>query len=295
MSKEKVCPYCGKKDPKDKKGRPVIFCSKEHKRLYTKEKALRDIHYCCICGDVAVYCEKYYSWRKTCGKPECLKKAASNAQKLGVNKRKRIITIPKDEIIELYINQNMSRAEIAKYYKCSEANIKKYLRLNKIHKGIANRDVHTKNTKQKLHGNPKYVNVKKQKRTCLKKYGVTTNLCLCNSYKSKNYSKEELSWIKSFNNPNIISHYHIKIDKNKRIIVDGYDPNTNTILEFLGDYWHGNLNIYKPNQINKNNHKRMKTLYKETFDRFDMLKSLGYNVVYIWENDYRQHKEPQTY
>ena len=73
MSNEKVCPYCGKKDPKDKKGRPVIFCSKEHKRLYTKEKALSDTHYCCVCGEVAAYSEKYYCWRKTCGNPECKK------------------------------------------------------------------------------------------------------------------------------------------------------------------------------------------------------------------------------
>lgn len=295
MNTEKVCPYCGKKNPKDKRGRPVIFCSKEHRKLYTKERVIKDIHYCCICGEIAVYNEKYNRWRKTCGKPECQKKVASNAQKLGIIKRKRIIVIPKNEIIELYVKQNMSRADIAKHYKCSEANIKKYLRINKIHKGIVNRDVHTKSTKLKLHGNPRYVNVKKQRKTCLKKYGAVTNLCLYDGHKSNNFSKEEVDWIKSLNNTNIISHHIIKIENNKRIIVDGYDPTTNTVLEFLGDYWHGNLEVFKPNQINKSVHKRMKTLYKETFDRFDLIKSLGYNIIYIWENDYRQHKEPQTY
>ena len=53
--------------------------------------------------------------------------------------------------------------------------------------------------------------------------------------------------------------------------------------------------MFNPNKINKTMHKRMKTLYKETFDRFDLIKGLGYNIVYIWENDYKQHKNPKTY
>lgn len=294
MNVKNFCPYCGKENPKDKRGRSTVFCSSEHRKLYTKKKIQENIHYCNVCGKIADFDDKYLRWKKTCGSKECLKKAASNAQKIGVKNRKNI-SIKREDIVELYINQNMSRADIAKHYNCSEAYIKKYLRLNKIYKGIANRDIHTKHTKQILHGNPKYVNIKKQKETCLKKYGAPSNLCLYNGVKPKNSSKKEIDWIKSLNNPMIIPHHVIKIEKYKWVIVDGYDPITNTILEFLGDYFHGNPEIFNPNKINKTLHKRMKTLYRETFKRFDMLKSLGYDILYIWEKDYKDKKEPIKY
>ena len=53
--------------------------------------------------------------------------------------------------------------------------------------------------------------------------------------------------------------------------------------------------MFNPNKINKTLHKRMKTLYKETFERFDILKSLGYDILYIWEKDYKDKKEPIKY
>ena len=45
----------------------------------------------------------------------------------------------------------------------------------------------------------------------------------------------------------------------RQISVDGYDHTTNTIYEFLGDYYHGNPNLYKSNEYNKINHKTKKT------------------------------------
>jgi hypothetical protein len=37
----------------------------------------------------------------------------------------------------------------------------------------------------------------------------------------------------------------------KRKPVDGYDENTNTVYEYLGDYWHGNPEKFYPKDINR--------------------------------------------
>lgn len=284
------CLYCGKEDPRDKKNRPVLFCCKEHRKLFTETK----LHYCTICGKPALFDKKYRRWKKTCGNSSCIKTAARLAQKKGVENRNKLY-IPKDEIIELYIIKNKSRLELANHYNCSEATIKKYLKINRIIKGIKNRDIHTKATKQKLYGNPKYTNIKKQKQTCKKKYGVSCNLCLYKQIKPRNSSKIEIEWLKSLNIDTIILHHVINKRKYKTYIVDGFDPKTNTVYEFLGDYWHGNLDKYKPMQINKVSHKRMKTLNKQTFIRFDEIKKLGYKIIYIWESEYKQGKNPRVY
>jgi len=80
----------------------------------------------------------------------------------------------------------------------------------------------------------------------------------------------------------------LKINKK---LVDGYDSKTNTIYEFLGDFWHGNPIKFKDNDI----HPYMKQSYKhirnKTFEKLNYLKSLGYIVKYIWECDWKQFKK----
>jgi hypothetical protein len=73
--------------------------------------------------------------------------------------------------------------------------------------------------------------------------------------------------------------------------VDGYKPSAKIVYEFLGDYWHGNPDIYEMADVNKTTKKTFGALYKKTMDRIDELNTHGYTVVYIWENDYRQIKE----
>jgi hypothetical protein len=74
-------------------------------------------------------------------------------------------------------------------------------------------------------------------------------------------------------------------------LVDAFDENTNTIYEFLGDYWHGNPEIYNKNEINKVTKKTFGELYDFTFFyKFKKLKENGYNIKYIWENDWDNKK-----
>jgi hypothetical protein len=69
--------------------------------------------------------------------------------------------------------------------------------------------------------------------------------------------------------------------------VDGYDPSTKTVYEFLGDYWHGNPKKYKLDDLQHRRKVTFQTLLNETFNGFKKMKSFGYNVKYIWEMDWK--------
>ena len=72
--------------------------------------------------------------------------------------------------------------------------------------------------------------------------------------------------------------------------VDGYCKETNTIYEFHGDYWHGNPDVYLSDEINKTNKRTMGELYENTIQREQALRSLGYNLVVIWESEWKKQK-----
>ena len=72
--------------------------------------------------------------------------------------------------------------------------------------------------------------------------------------------------------------------------VDGFDPETNTVYEFLGDYWHGNPERFKSDKINEHNKKTFGELYEETVSRLRLLEKAGYKVIYVWEKDFKEGK-----
>ena len=67
----------------------------------------------------------------------------------------------------------------------------------------------------------------------------------------------------------------------------------NKVIEFYGDYWHANPEIYKKDDLIKMNNKKMIASDKWILDkkRIDALKELGYDVKIIWERDYLKNKE----
>ncbi|XP_052681401.1 uncharacterized protein LOC128162281 [Crassostrea angulata] len=71
--------------------------------------------------------------------------------------------------------------------------------------------------------------------------------------------------------------------------VDGYDPESNTVYEFYGCYWHGCPKCH-PELENENHPHRIDctygTLYEETLIREHHLREQGYQVVSIWEHDF---------
>lgn len=100
-------------------------------------------------------------------------------------------------------------------------------------------------------------------------------------------SKISQEWLAKLNIVNLVREFRIDI-KDKTFFVDGYDPVTNTVYEFYGDYWHGNPNMYSPDLVNKSLDKTFGSLYNSTMLREDLLKKAGYNLITIWESDYHE-------
>jgi len=68
---------------------------------------------------------------------------------------------------------------------------------------------------------------------------------------------------------------------------DGYCKETNTVYEFYGDKYHGNLQVYKADEILVNG-KTARQLYAKTLWREKQILSAGYNLVTIWESQYNK-------
>ena len=71
----------------------------------------------------------------------------------------------------------------------------------------------------------------------------------------------------------------------------------NKIIEFFGDFWHANPKIYEENEKLKyvNMIKIAKDVWKADQIRIDTLKSMGYDVLIVWESDYVEFPEDTVY
>ena len=75
----------------------------------------------------------------------------------------------------------------------------------------------------------------------------------------------------------------------KRLPVDGFCRNTNTVYEFQGCLWHGHRcwMTKKYNGVNPVNGKSLDELYQRTQDNIEYIKDPGYDVVEMWECQWR--------
>lgn len=87
-------------------------------------------------------------------------------------------------------------------------------------------------------------------------------------------------------NISLVRQFYIK---DLKVRIDAFDKINNICYEFLGDYYHGNPETTNEYDINFKSKKTMLELYIETFNRFDKIKSSGYNIIYIWESDYKNY------
>jgi len=63
---------------------------------------------------------------------------------------------------------------------------------------------------------------------------------------------------------------------------DGYCEETNTVYEFYGDYWHGNPNLFDD--------EKAKNRFEATTARENQIKKLGFNLISIWEEDFKNER-----
>jgi G:T-mismatch repair DNA endonuclease (very short patch repair protein) len=97
-----------------------------------------------------------------------------------------------------------------------------------------------------------------------------------------NVSKQETDWLDSLNINKEYRNPKLYIN-DKLIKPDAYIPETNTIYEFYGDYWHGNPNVFDLTATNEMAKKTFQELYSATMERAQLIKNAGYNLICIWE------------
>lgn len=106
-------------------------------------------------------------------------------------------------------------------------------------------------------------------------------------YCSKLVSKQEKEWLDSIGLP--MSNRNVRVTIGDRVFFpDGFDADKKIFYEFYGDYWHGNLKVYSPDDINKLNKVKFIELYHRTMEREEFIKSYGYQIVSMWESDWNQ-------
>jgi hypothetical protein len=97
-------------------------------------------------------------------------------------------------------------------------------------------------------------------------------------------SEAEVQYLDSLG---VSTRQHTIVIGNRTYRVDGYDPETNTVYEFLGDYWHGNPDVYGAEDVNPSNGRTFGNLYRDTQERLETLRLSGYKVIATWESDWK--------
>jgi hypothetical protein len=114
----------------------------------------------------------------------------------------------------------------------------------------------------------------------------------CPSCASVSFSKKQIMWLEYIIKTQGITIHHALnsgeiIIPNTNYRADGYCPETNTVYEFHGDAFHGNLTRYNASDIcHPYNNKTAQELYDDTMKKESEITSMGYNLVSIWESDF---------
>ena len=113
----------------------------------------------------------------------------------------------------------------------------------------------------------------------------------------KNYSQGQIEWLNCL----IIKKYPdmrhaLNHDKgeysipNSKYFADGYSKIKNTILEYHGDYYHGNPEFYNLEELNKRTKTTYGELYENTLQKQRFCEDSGYNYISIWESEWFRFK-----
>jgi hypothetical protein len=102
----------------------------------------------------------------------------------------------------------------------------------------------------------------------------------------------ETEWLDYLGLPNDKEHRNVFIKLGDRSIkADGYDPDTKTVYEFYGDYYHGNPLLYSADVINLHTKCTFGKLYQRTLEKELAILESGLKLVCIWENEWKILKE----
>lgn len=105
---------------------------------------------------------------------------------------------------------------------------------------------------------------------------------------SGSISKGETEWLDYLK---VTERNNILIIGNKSVRPDGIDRKKKICYDYYGNYYHGDPKKYNPNDINKKVGKTFGKLYQETIKREKLIKSAGYKLITIWEDEWKKLKK----
>jgi len=105
-------------------------------------------------------------------------------------------------------------------------------------------------------------------------------------------SKVEIEWLTSLNIDDLVVNKYVYLNDGSHLRPDGFDPSTNTVYEFHGDYWHGNPTRFDPLGYHKQLNKTFGELFEHTNNKMQRYRDSGYTVVEMWESDWIKEKRP---
>lgn len=103
---------------------------------------------------------------------------------------------------------------------------------------------------------------------------------------SYSVSNKEIAWLDSINLPSTAKRQAKVLLGSRRRNVDAFDPATNTVYEFWGDWWHGHPDYFPPKAIHPIAKVAYADLYRKTMEKRQLILKSGYTLVEIWEHDY---------
>jgi hypothetical protein len=65
-------------------------------------------------------------------------------------------------------------------------------------------------------------------------------------------------------------------------------PHDGVVIEFYGDFWHANPQRYAYGDIV--NHTTAAAIWRRDAERVEAIESLGYQVIIVWESDYKSDR-----
>lgn len=105
-------------------------------------------------------------------------------------------------------------------------------------------------------------------------------------------SRREVEWLDHLNVPNTITTRQVSIPViDGTISVDGFDPISNTVYEFWGDFWHGNPSVFDPDATNPVTKTSYRELYEKTQIKRRRIVDSGYKLVEVWEHDWIMYQK----
>ena len=113
----------------------------------------------------------------------------------------------------------------------------------------------------------------------------------------KNYSRGQIEWLNYLSIKKYPDIRHALNDNegeysipNSLYHADGYSKTKNLILEYHGDRWHGNPEIYNQEDINPITKTTYGEQYQKTLEKQRFCEESGYNYISIWESEWFRFK-----